>query len=174
VDTHRAADFTEEVVRVVTGFLGGAPTVATTATLAVMAAATTGTAGEAMEADGTVDTGVSVSALAGIVLGILGEVTTPAITITGIMATPITDTIPTPTVLTPMVHTEGAWPHIFAGEGTGGMGPGGIFMHRPESMRPRELLHQPELLRRRELLRLCKFLPLMVNGTALFIEGREV
>jgi hypothetical protein len=47
-------------------------------------------------------------------------------------------------------------------------------MHRPESMRARELLHQPELLRRRELLRLCKFLPLMVNGTALFIEGREV
>jgi hypothetical protein len=145
---------------VVTGFLGGAPTVATTATLAVMAAATTGTAGEAMEADGTVDTGVSVSALAGIVLGILGEVTTPAITITDIMATPITDTIPTPTVLTPMVHTEGAWPHIFAGEGTGGMGPGGIFMHRhqPEPMRPREPMHPRE------------FMPLMVNGTALVTD----
>ena len=164
----------------VTGFLGGAPTVATTATLAVMAAATTGTAGEAMEADGTVDTGVSVSALAGIVLGILGEVTTPAITITDIMETPITDTIPTPTVLTPMVHTEGAWPHIFAGEGTGVMGRGGIFMHRPESMHPREPMRPPEpmhpreFLHQPELLRLRKFLPLMVNGTASVTDTRKV
>jgi hypothetical protein len=81
----------EGTVRVATG-LG-----ATMATMAVMSAAITGMVGAAIEADGTADTGVSASALAGIVPGIIGAVT--------IRDTTITSIIPTPTLLTSMLHT---------------------------------------------------------------------
>jgi hypothetical protein len=95
------------------------------ATSAVIAVAV----GVATEADGTAEAGLGASALGGTIRGVTGAVTTPVITITGIMATPITGMIRT------LMHRrdtmEEAWSRLLADARTSAV-PCVAFMRRRE------------------------------------------